>query len=88
MREPGYYRGFIDSEQIFGKEGNWGNKKIHKFCTPSLGNETEEELFLGNETDIDTDAFSDYFDFYANETSSKVYIDYSDLYGKETNSTP
>ncbi len=59
----GYYQAYLGSERQFRKDGAWGQKKIHKFCTPpqplELGNETDfeyhfEEDSLGdNETNTD-----------------------------------
>ena len=56
---PGYYEAYLGSERRFRKEGSWGAKKIHKFCTPAmaLGNETDYDLDFGNETDILLDEF-------------------------------
>lgn len=55
---PAYYEAYLGSERLFRKEGAWGKKKIHKFCTPS-GDRIDSYLNferLGNKTDS-------YYDF-------------------------
>ena len=73
---PGSFEVYLGSELQFGKEGDWGKKKVRKFCTPS-------DPLLGNETDIYLGGNETYF---GNET--EIDLGTSDTNGNELNSTP